>query len=416
MSIVIIALISLFVVLILNIKSRQWYNPLCVYLIFWTILLFLSTLHLNGLYEIREEVLWMFAGGMLFFTIGFAIANKCSVKSMLTPIIECNISYKITYILLIITIVYLLFRATSVILSLRSGMSAMDLRYLYYGYEAEDQSSRYSFYVQTFIVTPIIYASSVIAVMDMLMGMKNKFLLALTVLANVLFILISGGGRVVIMNVIFHTIFLMMILNKRFELSPAVKRRIRWVVLVLIIAFFFVNAFRGKGNAILDLLNEAYKYYAGSVQHFQVRIDRLGDIRDHGVALFAGYIRPALLVLGLLGIKAPNNYNVFLYQNSLLQNGTQIGDGVWYNAFATMNYHFYLSFGVAGIMIGNFLFGIICAIAYKKMKRNQNYWTIGVLLLMLQCVLTSMVRWQFAISTFALSFIYLRFMVKRVES
>lgn len=416
MGIVFITLMSLFIVLILNIKYRQWYNPLCVYLIFWTVLLFLSSLHLNGLYEVRDEVLGMFVGGMLFFAIGFAITSKCSVKTKIVSIIECDINYRVAYVLLIITIIYLFSRATSVVLSLRSGMSAMDLRYLYYSYEAEEQASRYSFYFQTFIVTPIIYASSVVVVMDMLMGMKNKLFLMLTAIANLFFILISGGGRVVIMNVIFHIIFLMMILNKRFELSPTVKGRIRWGVLILIIAFFSVNAFRGKGNAILDLLNEAYKYYAGSVQHFQVRIDKLGEIRDHGVALFAGYIRPVLLVLGLLGIKAPNNYNIFLYQNSLLQNGTQIGNGVWYNAFATMNYHFYLSFGVFGIMIGNFLFGFLCAIAYKKMRKNQNYWTIGVLLLMLQCILTSMVRWQFSISTFALSFLYLRLMVKRVKS
>lgn len=407
---------SFIICLILYLNTKKLYNPLFIYLLFWMIIIFLSSLHLNGLYEVREEVYIMFGAGMLSFSLGFAMMPRISFKELNSTNSDYKIRYKLIYFFLFIVILFSLQRLSTVFSSLSQGISGESIRYMFYEYDSEDQTSRYSFYLQTFIITPIIYASAVIMVLDIFMGIKNKILIFLTIIANVLFLIVSGGGRVIIMNIIFHIIFTMMILNKKFELSKSTKRKLKNSIFILLIIFLGANSFRGKESALLDLLNEAYKYYAGSIQHFQVRIDRLESIRDYGISFLAGYLRPIFLILGLFGIKSPNSYNIFLFQNSLLQGGVQIGNGVWYNAFATMNFHFYLSFGFFGILLGNFIYGLICAKAYKAVQKNSNFLSIGILLLILQGLLTSMVRWQFSISTYALSFLYLRIFLKNTTN
>lgn len=413
----ILLIFYILIVIFVYAQSKKFYSPLIIYTLFWSFIIFLSTLNLFDFFPVRNETYYIFLGGIFFFLLGYLLqyyyfskVNKWE-KSR-SDASSFQISYRMETILLLIALLFLLTRVSNLLNLLRSGNTVEAIRYMFYEYESNDASSRYVYYFQNMIVTPIIFASAVLTVLDFFMGKKKKTWI-LAVVVTVLYILISGGGRVVIMNYIFHFVFMMMIMKRRINISKKARKRILTIVIGSVIGFLAINSFRGKETALQGMLYEAYKYYAGCIKHFEIRIDRLGDTRDHGIAFLSGYLRPLFLLLGIVGISPPSNYNIYLYQNSLLQSGVQIGKDTWYNAFATLNYHFYLGFGKTGVMIGNFLYGMLCSYTMTKQERQRNMFAVGVLLLILQGILTSMVRWQFSIPSYALSFVFLRLMLNK---
>ena len=211
MHILFLIISSAFCILI-YISEKKIYSPLFVYCAFWTILLFLSSLHLN-IYSVDVGIYYMFWGGLLAFVIGYlfiqVFSRKLTIKSIhFSKKVSTSYSYRINYsivvVLLLIAFAFLLVRAISAIYMLRNGYSIAMIRDFFYEYEAENQSSRYLFYFQNFIITPIIYSSSVIMVLDLLMGKKKKYLVLLTIIVTIFFLLVSGGGRIVLVNYFFH--------------------------------------------------------------------------------------------------------------------------------------------------------------------------------------------------------------------
>lgn len=412
-------LISLFIIsfILIYIHKRRLYSPLLVYVLFWSVIIFFSYLQLYDFFAVRDDTYYLFFGGVLLFIIGYvfqySLLSKVSIKGI--PSFakgDYQISYSTLLFMILLALLFLITRIPRLFSLIASGKSMEAIRYMFYEYETDNQASKYTFYFQNFIVTPIIHSAAILLVLSLFIKQKNRSLrlvyLILTVVTTFLHLLISGGGRITIMNYIFHFVFTMLIFKRENTIPIKTRNRIIAIVVVCIIGFIAINAYRGKGNALKELVFEAYKYYAGCIKHFEIRIDKLGEIRDGGVAFIAGYLRPLFLVLGLIGIKPSNGYNVYISQNALLQSGVQIGTNTWYNAYVTLDYHFYLGFGMVGVLLGNFLYGIVCAYFMKKHEENNNVMTMAYLLLIIQGILTSMIRWQFSYPTYALSFIFLR--------
>lgn len=397
--------------------SNRWYNPLFIYWFFWSLIIFFSSLNLFNLFNVGMDTYLLFELGLIGFLLGFVINQYKFKRRQVTVSKEKTVTYTFNRPFLIILIIIvgaiLLVKSLDSIRSLLSGVSVTDFRYSVYEYSPKDSTSKYNFYLLTFFLTPIISVLGVVLSLEIFFGKRDKFLIISIFILTILYIIVSGGGRACLMSLVFNFFFLLIISKRKFNLSKKRKRQIIWFSVFCIVIFLGVNSFRGKDNALIGLLKETYVYYTGSIRHFVIRINRLGDTRSYGAAFFGGYLRFIFLVLGIFGISAPTMYNTFLYQNSFLQSGVQIGKGVWYNAFVSLNYHFYLDFGAVGIFFGNLLFGTFSALIFKRFLRNRNFLNMGMLLLVLQCILFSMVRWQFSFPPYAFAFLYLRMILKK---
>ncbi len=405
------------IVFLIVFEKKKLYDPLVIYLVFWSAIISLSTLNLFDFFEVKESTYLMFEGGLIAFFFGYILFNKVEVTQFKRfGNGTYSLNYALIYMLIFIVVVYLMTQIPNALQLFRSNNSIDTIRYMFFDYDVEDNASRYSSYFRTIIVTPIIYSLAVCVVLDIFGGKRDKKLWISAIIITILYIFMSGGGRLILLNYIFHFLFAFMIFRTVSKIPRKVRRRIVVVMAVGVVALLGVNAFRDKGNTISELLKQGYTYYVGSIRHFEIRIERLGTIRDNGVALLGGYLRPLFLVIGLIGISAPSSYNVFLYQNSLLQSGVKIGTNTWYNAYVTLNFHFYLSFGVIGILIGNFIYGIFCSVSMQNVEKHNNLFSIGFLMLVIQGLLTSMVRWQFSTPAYAMSFIFLRLSMKKEKT
>lgn len=413
-----------FIAYIIGIRKKKLWDPLVVFSVFWGLIIFLASLQLFNLYPISRNVYIMFELGFVSFVIGYGnwslIGDKFKIKELSK---FGKGTYAINYKLINVSIAgvsaFFVYRLKDYFSLVRQGYSGEELRYMFFEYEPTNALGKYISYIQMFIATPIVYAAVILVVIDFFEGKRQKFFLINTLVMIAIYIVISGG-RVIILNTAFHVIFILLIKSRLHLLKLLLKYKKILISMGIscVVLFMLLNAKRGNENSGSELLKQIYVYYTGCMQHFEKRIDMLGNHRDHGVSFFAGYFRPVLLVLSKVGFSVPDNYEVFMSYNSTLQSGVQIGPDVWYNAYVSMNYHFYLSFGVFGIFLGNFMYGSIASSLYLKVKReSENILNTAVLMLLLQGILTSMIRWQFVIPAYALAFIYIRaFLTKTSES
>lgn len=411
-----------FVVFYVSVLKKKLYDPLVVFSLFWALIMFLASLQLFNLYTISKDVWLMFELGFISFSAGYGIAEARERLFKVKAIDNIGkgtyeINYSIVTVFIIIATLFWAYRLKDYFSLVRQGYSGEELRYMFFEYEPTDTLGKYVSYIQSFIATPTVYAVTILAVIDIIDGKRNKLFILSSMAMIVVYVVVSGG-RVIILNTAFHIIFLLLIKSRLHLIKFFIKYKkiIISIGIVGISVFVILNTRRGIESGLSDLLEESYVYYTGCMQHFERRIDKLRDNRDNGIAFIVGYLKPVFLVISKLGVSLPDSYYIFQQWNGSLQSGMRIGPRTWYNAFVSMNYHFYLSFGAFGIFLGNMCYGILSDWIYKKVKKYQNIFTISILLLLLQGILTSMVRWQFISPAYALAFIYLRVFMKKTSN
>ena len=349
-----------FVAILIGLFRKKMYDPLVVFSLFWSLIIFFASLKLFNLYPISNSVYLMFELGFISFAVGYGVRTirRGTFKIKLLDDFgkgTYEINYKLITLGIIITTLFLAYRLKDYVSLVRMGYTGEELRYMFFEYEPKDTLGKYISYVQSFIATPIVYAAIILVVIDIIDGKRNKLFIILTILMICVYVTVSGG-RVIILNITFHVIFLLLIKSRLHLMKFLIKYK-KIIISIGIVGFtLFValNSRRGIESGGSDLLKEAYVYYTGCMQHFEKRIRMLGSHRDYGVSFIAGYMRLVLLVLTKVGISVPECYNTFLSYNGTLQSGVRIGPDTWYNAYVSMNYHFYLSFGVFVIFLGNF--------------------------------------------------------------
>ena len=70
-----------------------------------------------------------------------------------------------------------------------------------------------------------------------------------------------------------------------------------------------------------------------------------------------------------------------------------------------MFYYFYIDFGIVGIILGSAFFGYICYMVYHGAFKKKNIVALIYYMLIIQCIICSLVRWQFATITMVIAFL-----------
>lgn len=209
-----------------------------------------------------------------------------------------------------------------------------------------------------------------------------------------------------------YIIIFMIILYKdnRDIISPTAKKRM--ILGGILIVFFIVYAtiIRFSDSSSWSGLRSFALYLGGGVSLLDQGIDSLRRNNSfcNGVNFIYGIYVIITDLIYLLPIQE-SDFTMFLYNlHAQKESFTQIGVGVWLNAYYSFFYDFYADGGLFAVMVESLVFGIFSSATVTKMRNNKDDLELVCKgLLMCIVIFMSFVRWQFVSPTFVFGYVYL---------
>jgi oligosaccharide repeat unit polymerase len=221
----------------------------------------------------------------------------------------------------------------------------------------------------------------------------------------IIFFIITQGGRTILVHLIFYftLLFFYKILSKKSDKSLKIYLMIG---AALVLFFFLTTLSRGQS----DIIKSIYIYFFGSLPHFDYRLETFDSNFVHtlGLTSIFGFFRTLVLFSKNIFNFIPEIFELTQIQIISLESPVDIGNiGFLYNAFVTPFLYFYIDFGIYGIVLLSFLYGLLYKFTYvKAFFSNSRVFKFHFMLLTLSLIF-SFVRFEFSNPGFALAYFYI---------
>lgn len=403
------------------IREKDVVNPLTLFFGFWFALTALAAMRLYGLFEASARAYLVIVLGLGGFLLGYVLVRlvmgrfdgrrraKAAGTSPMLAADRYRLNYPLLYVLYGIVLAYLVYRAVTVVGLLKSGHTLSMIRDAYFFAATEGDSPSVLRFVQTYVINMLIYVLLAVGFVDFFAGERKRLLLALT-FAIVVLNALENGGRLVLYRFAANAVvgYLLFI---RFNHKLRSNRLVRWAILAIPIAaavgMLAITQFRSTS------VKTVYFYFSGCVYFLGERmgVADLAGHSTHGFATFGGLVRPVFVALDNLGIlRYPQAYlETTEVLRSYVEPGVMISPEMYYNAYVTPFFYFYLDGRLPAVIAGSVLYGALCGAAYHRVRTLPNVKNAAVYLLLAEELLTSMIRWQFNVPSYALAFPVLLF-------
>lgn len=377
-----------------------------IYLIFWMIALLISTFNPFGLYKVSIMTYLILILGVIAFYLGF-MSLKIKIRNDRILSIEESVLksslFKIILVACFVIILYYGLKYASIYLVMGSGARATR-----FGTGELFSSTSilfvYSLFISTFSIS-CIYIFSYILVFSRKKGIV--FLLSFFIIIISAYI---GGGRAGFFSIIL-AIALFSFIKKSLLKSPIKieyifrnkMKKNNMLILFIIIAILFilsvlVTVMRMSENASffdgLYLLSEQLiVYMVGPFRAFDYGISQYAPTLGYlyGAGTFAGIGEFIFFLMHLIGV------NVY-YANSIIGNllglYIDIGGGHIFNYAFTNNMIFYFDFGIIGVILFSFLFGIFVRYIINLFIKKTNIYTLILLGYIFEAMMYSLFSWK----------------------
>lgn len=397
-------------------KSKNLYNPVIVFYIVWTIILFFN---LIGAYRINKAstiTYYYIIVGLISLFLGNIVGQNSKLYHVSFGRKNNNarysVRYSIVYLMMLVTAIFLTFDVVVVIKALLSGNSLAVIRTWYTATFASGENpieARRGFIeqvIRVIIIEPFLCALPVLCAINLYGEKKNNKFICGAICLLILNVIASGGGRLSILTYAFTFIFAFFIYKKRLNIDYSkIKKYKKWILSFSVVGIIAVSYLTTK-RAATGLIEEIYYYFGMCIPLFDRWIPYIQkSVHTYGVLGGFGLIRIPFLIFEGLGFQVPQNYKLaqsyIIQANQFYNVGARSG-----NSFVSPFYYLLLDGGVVGIIIGMFLFGYISAVTYRKAKREFDEKKVYFLILLIQAALLSFIRWQFIGTAFAMAFVY----------
>ncbi|EPZ9215617.1 oligosaccharide repeat unit polymerase [Clostridium perfringens] len=396
-----------------KIRQKNTYNPRLLFFLLWAVILILHSLNLFGISACSEKTYLIILIGLIFWWLGSSVSTMVRIKKVST--IDINdknvkeINKPMFRIITIVTYFILLYAAVQGIIKILAGGSLYNLRYV-----SEDNVLSNSFLsiLYNYFAIPVSYVAIHFYMNKLIFGemSKGKITCVLEVVFIVVAQILTQGGRFAILYVLIDGILLMMIHKKKQRKSKEERKnlhRLRVVLFLAVAGLLFVTINRGS-----KLFETMYTYTSGCVSFLDILIQKFSGEYTYGLTSMNGFIRPFFTLLRAFGLISTLPKGLLHVQDMLamVEFPVWIGDGILYNGFSSFLYDFYVDGGFIGVIIISFIWGVLCQKVYIKFIRLPSEKNTILYLLIMQGILTSMLKFQFVAFHYALAFIYLEIM------
>lgn len=418
-------------------RSKFFLNHITVMFLLWGIIVPISSLGLYGVTIPNTHTYVVILVGLIGFFLGGTLwwgpqRYKISIKSNINQrkyenhICDYKINKKFLCVLILISLIYYVYKLILIIELLRSGVNYAYIRNLVTS-ENENimHNSRMILAIQTFIASPTAFLVIALMPIELLKkGNKDKVLIYLSSVMLFLWVITTGGRSVILWFALYFVCAFSMRRNESNKVEwRRIIRRYRFVVIigaVLLFIFFLKMTLSRKGTEV-DLLKEIYIYFVAPIpflDHHLYNVDmNYTNVYGFGISSFYGLIYPILYVIRFVSGSYPSWITEIYYMSfRMLERGFDIGGHIWMNAFATAFFQPYIDGREAGVFVIMLIFGAMCAKTFYKARYTGDKKALLLYLLLLQKVMFSMVRFYFTMQAQAMCFLYAFFALIPVAS
>jgi len=406
-------------------KEKNIFNPVFLFSGFYGCLALLSYLQLYGMIETSTNAYFIIFLGILSFNIGVLLFRVFFYKVRLTrayktpKINHDRVKTRILFLAVLSMTTFSAYRLMGVVPLLMQGYSLDHVRMVYFGAEVNGIGiTHLTQIIEMFINLPLLYAIMPIILIELLSGEKRtigKVTIILSIIWIVLATLVSGG-RATIYILAVEAIFIVFIYKKRRLINKKLAIRI-FLFLITALAFMYFLSIKRRNTGEYDFLYALYVYFSASIPHMSYRLDTINvmDSMTYGMTFFSGVLRPIMIAIKWATGNFPDIYQRTLEIGSILQTPVNIGTGKTYNAFATTFFYFYYDLGYLGVFIDSLLYGLISGFFYYQMKRNKSRRNVALYLLIIQGILTSMIRFPFILVYYTYAFLVIYLLYSKIK-
>lgn len=416
----------LIVVLLFLFMSKNIAHPIVLFLGIWLACLFCASLRLYNMKEFSDKGVILILTGLTAFCVGCFISMSRRnfrirpPKSFSVPVPEItfNVSWHAVYILLFASLAGILILDILALKALKKGVSYSYIRNMYYGYGSAPKLIKSTFlstYIN-WISVPALYALIPVAMINLfetknIFRRKKHLLFSIVVFLSAFMYIFGSAGRFMLIFLVVQMATVFQVYHKK--LSAKFKKRIFILISAVIVIFFLISSIRASG-ASGKKVNTFYAYLSIPVYLLDYWTEKV----ENAPHLYGGaFLYGILTFLNYFTSKV--GFHIPLYEKSynmiqVTQNGwVEIFPHEWYNAYVSMFYYFYIDFGITGVVIGCMFFGYLCHEIYHIafIKKNKN--ALLFYLIMIQCIVCSIVRWQLGTITLVLTLFFEWFIIPK---
>lgn len=376
-------------------KDKRLYSPLVLFASFWGVLIFLSGLHLYGLFNTSDYVYLIVFLGVVSFFLGTLFVSKKNIINQK----KNNILNKKIYKLAVVVCICALYLNISFIFKFLA--SGFDIHYIYQAMaslsEGNDEELLKLYnptlvIIQQFIGYPLLFVIVPISIAEYV-ECKNKRYLYIAVLLSLIRFLFDFRRTYLVIILMFLALYLVIRKKEQgenflkkintFNKKISLKKKLFIAFVIVLIGYFFSSlssARRGdEGSEEYSLFSNFYYYYVGSLPYFSSRVSMLGHFDfTYGLTSFRGLFSPIFAILGMMGMDKPDlmqlaNDNINDLHNVVLL----ITKEHYSNSYATCFFEFYLDGGIWGVVILSIVFGLYSEYLFKKcmyVKSSRYIW------------------------------------------
>jgi oligosaccharide repeat unit polymerase len=386
------------------------------------IFLFVVTLYLfnfRDLYPVGQKTFTVIFVGLISYFIGYSVINQNNISKSISGQLRnkkilYELRYKVLYLIYIGVCALILIDTIQTINLLRQGYSMYLLRTDVL--KLKSLPDWYGFCL-VYIALPFVNILLPIGIIEFLQG-KRKLIIPTFV--TVILYAISNGGRMILIQMIFllaiAIYYYKIKVYKKIKIKKSTIRLIGIAVTVMVVLVLVLSNMRGVKKPIYEVLHD---YTVPSLQNLDVRLKLFENnpTYTYGFTYLRGFLNPLIMFLNSFHVMGgkPNIYYLSTSIVTDVETNVLVGSNFYMNAFVTPFYYFYVDGDLLGVLICSFIYGLISSIIYRNAMYKYNKMNFILYLLFMQMLSTTLVRWQFVNPSFALSFIYLPLLFKKVE-
>ena len=383
-------------------KSKLEFTLITIYVLWYSFLLSISTFNLYELNDVSKQAYFYQLLGVIMLTFGFLIQKNehyhlNKVHKSLDLNFEKSIGFNIVFILILVTVI-------TVFITFQELLSAgEDVRSIYFEERTLLFGHRYLGMIWTWIFVPFYYLITLLLCIRIL----NKKFLNIKTLTYALFVILFatvGAGRIQSIIVI-EILILLTIINKIMNListdnrpflktSTSNKMSIYLSAIVLLMVIIFSGYITAIRRGYIDVtLNNIF--FGLDIFFEQIIIYNIGPFRAFDYALINDYLGKIGYLYGkgtlssvfdlIFTFFAALRFTLFEPPSSLINDLLQnkiiaIGKNHFFNYAYTQFMIFYFDYGVLGIALISFLYGIIYRKVIIYFMYNTNLFSLLLVL------------------------------------
>lgn len=417
MSVLILVSIVLFLIgFLLYAGKRDRVSPAFFWCAIWGVSTLFAGLNPFDMMKISDKALLTMSLGIFAFLLGCIRLRRVSFRiDGHSPANRNSFRRGFCYFILALTLAFNAVMTATAAAMLARGVPYARLRDVFFGYGSyASQSFFSSSFLQTGFSWIIQPATSLLMVI-LAINLKKKQLprwFDILCLIDIAMYVAATVGRLLIMHLVVSLYFVYA--YYRVSISRKSKKRIRIAMIAVVALLLVMTFYRSRGSSSVPT---TYSYFCINFPLFShwMEYADANHALYYGSGFFKGILEGVNYLLGKFGAATPLYWDMQEIFNQIQSSWVQVFPRNWYNAYVSCFYYFYLDFGVAGVILGSFVFGKGATAVYRTMKKRDDLLSTVLYLIVLQVVVDAFIRWQLGTFTYVMEFLLAFLCVKKTK-